>query len=76
MAGKRRYRENPPSRIVGDRGVELLPTSRAAALMEISARTFTTLVAEGHLVPAGIIGNSNVYYRDEVLAVRKQLYGW
>ncbi len=76
-AKRKRWRDNPPRglQVAGERGVPLITTAGAAALMGVSARTFTTLVAERRIVPAGIIGNSHVFYRDEVVALRKKLYG-
>ncbi len=43
--------------------------------MSVSARTFTTLIAERRIVPAGLIGNGYVFWRDEVIALRRKLYG-
>jgi excisionase family DNA binding protein len=56
------------------RQVNLLTTTQAAALVGISVRTFWRLVNEGHIRPAGVIGTANVYYRDEVVAMRRRLY--
>ncbi len=75
-AKRRRWRENPPRglQLAGEQG-DLVTTSQAAALMSVSARTFTTLIAERRIVPAGLIGNGYVFWRDEVIALRRKLYG-
>ena len=73
MARKRRPRK--VARVIGARGVRLVTTAEAAYIMGVSPRTFTTIVAERQITPAGVIGNAHVFYEDEVRAVRRKLYG-
>ena len=56
-------------------GIPLVTTTQAAALMGVSVRTFWRIVNEGLIQPAGVIGTANVYYKDEVLRLRRRLYG-
>ncbi len=55
--------------------IPLVTTTQAAALMGVSVRTLWRIIDDGDLRIAGVIGNSNVFYRDEVVAVRQKLYG-
>jgi excisionase family DNA binding protein len=57
------------------RGVELVTTTGAAAILSVSVRTVWRLIEDGALKVAGVIGNSNVFYRDEVVQLRRRLYG-
>lgn len=68
MPKKRRQQKIP-------KHIPLLTTTQAAALMGVSVRTLWRIVAEGEIRPAGVIGGANVYYRDDVLAARRRLYG-
>jgi excisionase family DNA binding protein len=54
--------------------VPLVTTTGAAAILAVSVRTVWRLIEEGELKVAGVIGNSNVFYRDQVEALRRRLY--
>ena len=69
MPGRRRRPPRTPDRAA------LVTTTGAAALLRVSVRTVWRLIEEGELQIAGVIGNSNVFYTDEVVAVRRRLYG-
>ncbi len=56
------------------RDVPLVTTTGAAAILQVSVRTVWRLIAEGQLRVAGVIGNSNVFFRDEVHRLRRHLY--
>ncbi|MFZ1058777.1 MAG: helix-turn-helix domain-containing protein [Candidatus Rokuibacteriota bacterium] len=53
----------------------MVTTTQAAALMGVSVRTLWRMIEDGELRIAGVIGNSNVFYKHEVLEVRQRLYG-
>ncbi len=55
--------------------IPLVSTTQAAALMGVSVRTLWRIIEDGELPIAGVIGNSNIFYKDEVLALRRRLYG-
>ena len=57
------------------KGIPLVTTTEAAYLLGVSVRTLWRLVEEGEIQPAGVIGTANVYYKDEVVKLRKRLYG-
>ncbi len=69
MPGERRRQPRVP------KGIPLVTTTEAAYLLGVSVRTFWRLVEQRKILPAGIIGTANVYYRDEVVALRRKLYG-
>jgi len=56
-------------------GIPLVTTTQAAVLMGVSVRTLWRIIEDGYLRPAGVIGNSNVFYKHDVLEVRQKLYG-
>ncbi len=55
--------------------IPLVTTTQAAALMGVSVRTLWRMIEDGELRIAGVIGNSNVFYKHEVLEARQKLYG-
>ena len=63
------HRESIPKEI------PLVTTTQAAALMGVSARTFWRIIDDKYLQPAGVIGTSNVFFKADILKVRRELYG-
>ncbi len=71
MTQPNKRRKNPP-RGIPDK-VRLLTTTQAAHVLGISTRTLYRYMDEGWILRAGTVGQSYVFYADEVEVLRRRL---
>jgi len=64
-------RKNPPRGIPNK--VRLLTTTQAAHVLGVSTRTLYRYMDEGLILRAGTVGQSYVFYADEVEVLRRRL---
>ncbi|HKX02427.1 MAG TPA: helix-turn-helix domain-containing protein [Methylomirabilota bacterium] len=71
MTRDNKRRKNPP-RGLPDK-VHLLTTTQAAHVLGVSTRTLYRYMDEGLILRAGTVGQSYVFYADEVEVLRQRL---
>jgi excisionase family DNA binding protein len=71
MTPRKNWRENP--RGLPDRGVRLLTTTQAALALGVSTRTLYRYMDEGLIARAGTVGQSYVFYAEDVEELRRRL---
>ena len=71
MTQHNKRRKNPP-RGLPDK-VRLLTTTQAAHVLGVSTRTLYRYMDEGLILRAGTVGQSYVFYADEVEGLRHRL---
>jgi len=71
MTLRRSRRERPPRGLPNK--VRLITTTQAALVLGVSTRTLYRYMSEGLILRAGTVGQSYVFYADEVEELRRRL---
>ncbi len=71
MTLRRSRRERPPRGLPNK--VRLITTTQAALVLGVSTRTLYRYMSEGLILRAGTVGQSYVFYADELEELRRRL---